>query len=150
RSLMTETNPRQRTVEIVNADMIDFEQKRSARVQAGLHEVFDHLVLGVHGDGAPTGQLGHVDVMTPAGEAEMNPALSQSLPLQPLSDTSLHHQVDRGLLQHSRPHTAFDVVPVSDLEDDTFDPFEMEEMSQHQAGGAGADDRDLGAHAAST
>ena len=52
-------------------------------------------------------------------------------------------QIDRALLEHAGAHALDDVVPAAVLEDDRVDALEVQQVAEHQPGGAGADDADL-------
>ena len=71
--------------------------------------------------------------------------MGQALPVEAVGDAELPHQVDRVLLQEAGADAAFDVVAVAALEDDRVDAAGVEEEGEGEAGGAGADDPDLGA-----
>src|SRR5580693_7195075 len=58
--------------------------------------------------------------------------------LQPFTDAGFDHQVHGALLQHSRAHPFFHILPASILNDDRFDSLQMQKMREHQPGGSGA------------
>jgi len=62
----------------------------------------------------------------------------------------LDEEVDRALLEHRGADGLLAVAAAPDLEDDGVDALPAEEVREHQAGRAGADDRDVGPHSAST
>ena len=64
--------------------------------------------------------------------------------LKPLPHPDLDQQVDCALLEHPRANALLDVLAAPVLEDDGVDSLQMEEVRQHEPGGTGTDDPDLG------
>ena len=56
------------------------------------------------------------------------------------------HQPGKAVLQHAGANARQHVIPGVLLEQDVVDALEVQQLGQHEAGGAAADDRDLGAH----
>ncbi len=66
--------------------------------------------------------------------------------LHPLAHAGLGQQVGDALFEHSRPDPRLDVLAAPVLEHDRVDPLQVQEVREHEARWAGADDADLGAH----
>ena len=111
-----------------------------------LNQVFDHLLLAIDGDGAPAAQLRQRNAVTLAFEAQLDAVVDQSLAQQAFARASLDQQIDRALLEDTRTHALFDVVASARFEDNGLDASACQQMSQHEASGASADDPDLRAH----
>ena len=84
--------------------------------------------------------------MALAVELELDPVVDDPLALQPLADAGRDEQVDRALLEHPGADPLLDVLAAAALEHDRLDPRLLEQAAERQAGRAGADDPDLGAH----
>jgi hypothetical protein len=80
-----------------------------------------------------------------ARKLQLDPVVNESLTLEPFPDPDLVQQVDCPLLQHPRANALLDVLAAPVLEDDGVDPLQMEKVRQHEPGGTGTDDPDLGA-----
>ena len=81
--------------------------------------------------------------MALAAEAQLDAVVGETLPLQAPADAHLDQEVRRPLLEHAGTDASFDVLAVAVLEDDRFDALEVEEMPEHEARRARADDSDL-------
>ena len=97
-------------IQIVDAEVVDFEDDLAAGVQARLNQILDHLLLGVDRDGAAAGEFGHIDAVALPAEAEPDALVAQALPLQAFADPGFDHQVDRALFQHARADALFDII----------------------------------------
>ena len=81
-----------------------------------------------------------------AVELELDAFVDDPLAVHPFADTRPSQQFDRALLEHAGPDPVLDVVAAAVLEHDGIDALEVEQVREGQAGGAGADDPDLGPH----
>jgi len=63
--------------------------------------------------------------------------------LQPLAHTSVVHEVNAALLEHTGTHPLDNMFLSAILNDDRIDTREVKEMTKHQAGRPGANDSDL-------
>src|SRR6201991_3053614 len=72
-------------------------------------------LLAVDGDAAPD-QVGEVDAVVATVEAQGDALVRHSLAVQALREPDLAQQLDRGVLQHARPHPALDVVAAARLQ----------------------------------
>jgi hypothetical protein len=52
-------------------------------------------------------------------------------------------EIDGALLEHARAHALLDVLARAAFEDDGVDAFAMQQVRQHEAGGARTDDADF-------
>ena len=66
--------------------------------------------------------------------------------LHPLAHTGLGQEVHRDLLQNASPDAAQHRVAALALDDDVVDAGLVQQLAEQQAGGASADDRNLGTH----
>ncbi len=131
----------------MHGEIVHLEHDLSAGVETRLDQVLYHFLLRVHGDGAATGQLGHVDAVTASAEAEPYSFMPQSFPLQARANAGINHQVDRALFQHTGPNAIFDVLAAAALQNNRLDAVQVQQMGKHQAGRSGPDNADLGSHA---
>ena len=83
--------------------------------------------------------------MALAGELELDPSVHEPFAVHPLSATDLVEHVDGPLLENACSRSALDVLAGTQLEDDRVHSCAVEKLSEHQSGGARADDSDLGA-----
>jgi hypothetical protein len=113
-----------------------------AGLEPGSDEILHDLLLPVDGDGR-AGQVGEVDAVRVATEAQRDALMGQSLSGEAFAEADLVHQVDGGLLQDARPHAVLDVVPAPGLDDDRFDALKVQQVAQHQPGRPGSHDRHL-------
>ena len=122
------------------------ELQVAAGGQPGLDEVLHHLGLRVDGD-RPPGQVTEVDVMPPAGELEVDPAVLQALAVQAAGQARVPEQRDAAVLQHAGPLAGLAVLPAPVFDQHGVDATQREQMGQQEAGRPGPDDSDLGARA---
>jgi hypothetical protein len=101
-------------------------------------------VLPVDGD-LPAGQVGQRDAVTLALEEQLEALVDHPLPQQPVGEADLPEEVDRAVLQNACTDALLDVLPSLPLEHHRVDAAQVQKVCEHQAGRAGADDRDLGA-----
>ncbi len=80
-----------------------------------------------------------------ARKLQLDAVVDQPFAPQPLADADLVQQVDRALLEDAGADPLLDVLAAPVLEDDRVDALEVQQMREHQPGGTGADDPDLGA-----
>ncbi len=134
-------------VKVVETDGFGLEDDLPARVEPGGDEVLDDLVLAVHRDRTPSGELVHVDAVALPTEPQLDAVMDHTLLLHTVTDTRLVQQVDRVLLQHARPDPLLDVVAAADLEHDRLDALQVQKVREHKPRRSGPDDPDLCAHA---
>src|SRR5207302_4903385 len=111
--------------------------------------VLHDLRLAVDDDRPPR-QLVQRHVMALAVELEMDAAVHDALPLQPLADAGLAEELDGALFEHSRADAVLAVVAAPVLEHDRLDALELQKSRERQPGRAGADDPDLRSQPASS
>lgn len=70
--------------------------------------------------------------------------MSQSVPLQVVSDAHRVQQIDGALLEDTRAHTIDHVLAAAVLDDDRIDAVHVQEMPEHQSRWACPDDPNLG------
>ena len=63
--------------------------------------------------------------------------------MQAGADAQRGQQLDRPVLEDAGAHATLDVLAAAGLEHDGVDSLQVEELRQHEAGRARADDRDL-------
>ena len=88
----------------------------------------------------------HVDALARVAKAEVDAAVHQPLGVHALAQAELVHQVDRALLEHAGADAAQHVVAAALLDHHGVDAGLVQQLPEQQAGRAGADDGDLGAH----
>ena len=79
------------------------------------------------------------------GKCDVDTVVTQALAPKPLAHAGLCEQVHGGLLEHSGPDAFDHVFLGAALEDHRVDALQMQQLTEHQAGRAAADDADLGA-----
>ena len=141
-------NLRKRGIEIVNGEIVHFKYDLPAGFKARLDQILHHFLLRIDRDGAATGQLGQIDAVTTAAEAEPNAIVPQSLTPQTFADAGFDHQIHRALFQHAGAHAIFDVLAAAALQNNRLDAGQVQQMGEHQAGRSGPDNTDLGSHSA--
>ena len=122
------------------------EHDLTAGFQAGADQVLDDLLLAVHHDDPPAGQLGQRDPVIGAVECQTDAVMDQPFIVHPLAQTAFAQQIDRALLQHAGTHAMLDIFPAAVLQDDRVDTPQVQQMGQEQPGRAGTDDAYLGTH----
>jgi hypothetical protein len=76
-------------------------------------------------------------------EAELHPVVHEALALEALGHAHLPEQVHGALLEHAGAHALLDVLAAAGLEHHRLDPGPVEQLAEHEPGGAGADDPHL-------
>src|SRR5262245_15290590 len=97
-----------RRIQLVHADVGDFEQQWSARAQACRNEIFDHFVLPVNDD-APAGQCRHVNATAVPQDIEVDSVMEETVALKPVADAALDQEINGRLLQDAGSN-AFDYI----------------------------------------
>jgi hypothetical protein len=136
-------DPRPRAVDVVQRGDRGLEKQRPVVGEARGDQVLDDLLLGVGPDRAADEAL-HVEVVGPLGGAQVDAAVADALPLETVADAVLAEQVHRALLEQSGAYPLLDVLAAAALQHDGLDALHVQEMGQHQPGGPGTDDSDLG------
>src|SRR5262245_25845071 len=144
-TFVAEPDLRRSPREIVDAHIVDPEHDLAAVGEPFRYQVLHHLLLSVDRNALPD-QVAEVDVVQCALEAEMNAVVEHRLALQTLADAGLDQQVGGPLLEQAGADAALDVGAAAVLQDDGLDAHKVQEVREHEAGGPGADDADLGAH----
>ena len=135
-----------RGVEALDRDVARFEQDRSAGREARGDHVLDHLVLAVDHDRL-AGEVGEVDVVAPAVEAQVDPAVNEPFAHHALAQARGVQEIDATVFEHARANAALAVRSRARLDDDRFDAGAMEQVRKHETGRAGPDDSNLSVHA---
>jgi hypothetical protein len=71
--------------------------------------------------------------------------MPHALAREPRADADLVHQVDRALLEHAGADALDDVLLAPVVDDYGIDAALVQQVAEHEAGGAGPDNADLGA-----
>src|ERR1700733_4592024 len=103
-------------------------------------------MLGIDDHTLTASKFAKVDAMTSAVESKLNSSVKKSLALQPFTDTGLHQQSRSSLLQLPGADPFLDAFAAGDFQDHGLDALKMQEMREHQTGGAGTDDSPLGVY----
>src|SRR5271166_3767155 len=134
--------------DIVQAYPVGLVEGRHARSGARLHQVAGDLGLAVNGDGL-AGQLAEIDALPPSAKADLDAVMNETLAMKPVADAGAVEQTDRPVLDQAGANTAQHIFAAALLENDVGDAVDLKQLPEEQAGRAGADDRDLGAHVSS-
>src|ERR1700722_11663903 len=105
-------------------------------------QVLHDLLLAVDGDALP-GELREVDAVALAVELQVDRVVHGAFGQHAPAHAAVAQQVGRPLLEHAGPHAGLDVGAGAAFDDDAPDPRQMQQVRQHQARRAGADDADL-------
>ena len=117
--------------------------QRPAAALARRDQILDDLALSVHGNRPPTGEAGKVDVMPRAAKGQVDAVVPQAFPRKAVADAHRMHQVHGALLEHPGTDALDHVLAVVALHDHRVDAGLVQQLPQHQARGARADDADL-------
>ena len=99
-----------------------FKIQRQPGGNACIDQVANDFVLSINGDRPPVRRGGHIEAVTPAVEGHVNTFMAEPLPLQPLSQPDLVHEIDRTLLEHAGAHPLDHIRLAPGLDDDRVDP----------------------------
>src|SRR5438034_607744 len=143
--VVPEADQREVRVDLGDLDVVDLEVQRPTRLESRGDQVFDHFLLTVDGDPPAAGQGGEVDPVALTGELDLDPVVNEPFPSEPLANADLVQQVDRSLLEHTGPDPVLNVLAAAVFEHDRVDALQMQKLRQHESGGTGTDDPDLGA-----
>ena len=132
-------------VEAVRLHVLGLVDGGAAGLAAVVHEVARDLGLAVDHD-LLAGQRVQVDAQPALAEGHLEAVVRQALRVQPRGHAGFAQQVHRHLLQHAGADAAEHVLGAALLEHDVVDAGAVQQRTEQQAGRAGADDGDLGAH----
>ena len=135
-------------VEVVQCSVGDLVVDLLAGRGPRVDQVLLHLGLPVDPDRA-AGQVDEVDVVALVGPLQVDTAVPVALALQPLAQPATPEQVDRGLLEDAGADPGGDVLLRAGLQHDRLDAVRGEQVREEHSGGAGSDDRHLGAQVGS-
>jgi len=130
----------------MQADLAGFVNGAQAGGGTGFHQVAGDLGLAVHHHLFAAGELVHVDAVALALEQQLDAVVGQALGMGTLGHAGLLKQVHGDLLQHTGTDAAEHVVAALALNDDVVNAGLVQQLTEQQAGGAGADDGDLSTH----
>ena len=136
-------NLRRGSVEVVDAHVAGLEHNLTSGCEPRRDQILDDFVLRVDCNRAASGQPAQIDTMAAAAEAQLEAVMGQSDPLQPLADSRFNHQVDGALLEQAGANPLLHISPTASLEHDRLDPRQVQQVRQHQARRARADNADL-------
>jgi hypothetical protein len=114
--------------------------------RARFHQVARHLGLAVHRHLLAAREAVHVDAVARALEEQLDALVRQALGLGAGVDAGTRQQVHGDLFEHAGADAPQHVVAALAFDDDVVDASLVQKLPEQKAGGAGADDRDLGAH----
>jgi hypothetical protein len=83
--------------------------------------------------------------MTLSVKPKFDSMVDEALAFEPVSDTYLREEIDRGLFENSRADALFDVVPAASLQNNGVNPVQVQQMAEHEPCRAGSDNPHLGA-----
>ncbi len=145
-ALVLEADPGAVAVEVVDGDAGGLEEQRRAAREARLDQILDDLGLAVDDDRAAAGELAQRNAVPLAVELQLDAVVHESLAPHALADACPVEQVDRALLEHAGADALLHVLAAARLEHDGLDALQLQEPREREAGRAGSDDADLGAH----
>ena len=90
-----------------------------------MDEVLDNLLLAIHRDRTPAGELVQVDTIAAPAEAQLDPMVDRPLPLHAFPEAGLRQKVDRAVLQHPRSHRRLQLVAGADLKHHRLDALQV-------------------------
>jgi len=133
-----------RAIEVMHADVFNFEQHPAASCDAGIIQVFQNFVLRVNRDSFSIGELPKINSVTAAPEAQLDPMVNQAFGFYPLANPHLGEQIDRSLLQHAGTDTLLRILAAAIFNDDGVNPLQISKVREHEASRPGANNPDLG------
>ena len=133
-------------IKVVHLHVLRVVHGGQARRCAGIHQVAGHFSLAVHRHAAAAGQLMQVDAVALALEQQLDAVMRQAIGMGAGAHACLVQQVHADLLQHPGADAAEHVVGAALLDDDGVNARLVEQLTEQQAGGAGTNDGNLGAH----
>src|ERR1019366_3524025 len=117
-------------LEIVHSDIARLEEDRVTCRQPDRDQVFDDLLLPVHGDATTAGERAEVDAVVASAEPQLDAVVHEALTAHPRSDSGRVEKVRAGLLEHAGTNTVLDVPPCARLDDHRLDALEAQQMSE--------------------
>jgi len=106
-------------------------------------------VLRVDGDALAGGKIAKVNAMAVPVEAQFDTAVFEALAAEAIADAEFVHELDGIEFKEAGTDALFNVLAGVQFEDDGLNAETLEEEGEEEAGGSGADDRDLSAHGSS-
>src|SRR5262245_5258307 len=134
--------------DVVDTHVVRLEQNCAAVGKSTRDQIFYDFLLAVDGH-AFADEIAEIDVVQGAAECEIDAIMEHAFVLHAIADAGFDEQVARPLLDQSGTDAALDIVAAAILQDHTVDAHAVEQMREHQPGGPGTDNPDLGAHLAS-
>lgn len=147
-ALVAEADPRAVGARVLDGQRLRLEQQRAARFQLEGDQVLAHLGLRVDRHGPAAGEGGEVDAVTLPGEPQLDAVVPHPLPVHARPGPGGAQDVRRALLQDPGALALLDIGPVAALQHDGVDAGVVQQTGEEEAGRAGADDADGGAHRA--
>ncbi len=126
-------------------DVLDFEKDRAAGRHAGGDQILHHFLLAVDGDGMP-GEPLQIDAMAAAVEEDLHPFVLQALHASADQRRRPPSGCRRSGAPARRRERGSRCSGGSSLEHHRIDASQVKQLGEQQAGGAGADNGDLGTH----
>ena len=131
--------------DIVQGHVLRRVDGRRADRRAAVHQVLGDLGLAVDHHRL-AGQLLEGDAVAHAVDADLDAVVHQAFAVHARADAGLVEQIHRALLDDAGADAAEHIVAGLPLQDDVVDAGAVQQLPEQQAGRAGADDGDLGAH----
>ena len=133
--------------DVEHLGVADAEADVTAVAVAGVGEVGEHVVLRVEPHRLPDQGL-EVDAVAESAKAKVDASVLMSFGQYPVRHARFDEEPDAVALQDAGPHGVLDLPPGAVVNDDGIYPGQRQQVGQHQAGGACADDPDRGHGAA--
>ena len=129
-TVMLEAELRMRRIEVSWRYVLRFVNDLAACRKPGINQIFGDFGLSIDGHAFAAGKRSQVDPLALAVERNIEAAVPQALFGHPVTDTGFSQQVDRTLLDNAGPDSAFDIRPISVLENDRVDTTLMEYLRE--------------------
>ena len=128
-------------VEFGGRDGFGIEDDRHVRAKHRGDEIFDDLLLAVHGHMLPACKVVEIDTVTAATKTQRDAAMDEPFSPQSLAHSDCVQELDAAVLEHAGADPALDVFSRARLDDGRIDAGPLEQNRQREAGWPGADYR---------
>ena len=90
------------------------------------------------GDALAAGEFGEINVMSAAGESQVDAVVDEAFAFESFADTRLDHHVHSSLLEDTGADALFDILAAAIFDYDGFNSLEVEQVREDKTRGAGA------------
>jgi hypothetical protein len=114
-------------VEFGERDGFGVEEDRHVGAKHRGDEIFDDLLLAVHGHMLPARKIVEIDTVTAAAKTQRDAAMDEPFPPQPIADPDCVQQFDAAVLEHAGADSPLDVLSRARLDDGRIDAGPLEQ-----------------------